>query len=616
MSNGEDEFPPKGYSNTDTAEVSAVHTLLYLIDDSLVKKNIDKRDKWPNVDGFIEPVESDNKSIPVGRIFVQVKKLPERYIDRPRFQAERSTLSPPTYLNAPYILFAVDVGNDIAYWRHISREFRQSLNMRSDQQSKVISFPDENVVDGKSDQYYSQWVDIIEENSGKNVDYSENERLKERSNPAIGKSKPRFSNIQTFLDTYNSLLDHELGVVKRYTYPNVWKVGYVDAKYTEDIVKYGLYPIRVGENNALIKEIGTDTLANIFEETSVLNVHSVSGNPIDSQPEQYAVGEIEGLTEDLIESRQLSFGGNSFLAREFIYSFVDEYREYMNLPEKNQYHLSELESGFYDQIQLWIDEAVKRLSDEEIADAVSSTVSTTPGFRLDTLNRSFSSVQKDQISSAVESRIQNGDRIGHRYMIGSFKTTPNLFPEALSVLNDNSIKKVARPYNTPNQTPSEGEFIYHWDMYDNEDIKENFQRLYKGYLEAYQAVVTENFPEIQSELLDIYDEPLSIFSLELEDGPNGEPAYRRFGLQPVVRNHGHEGIHVLPADSDIVEQLNQTWQRGGAETTTYKHTDYSVPSYTYGDAHFVFEDTPMLDHIYNTLDRRLTEYFNSKRQDI
>ena len=148
------EFQPAGYSNTDTAEVRAVNTLEYLINDSLVKKSIEARDKNPNVDGFIEPIRPDTESVPFGRIYIQVKKLPEKYSNRPRFQAKRATLSPPTYLNDPYILFVVNIDNSVAYWRHISPEFLESLDIDSQQRSKVIEFPEENRVTGESTDYY------------------------------------------------------------------------------------------------------------------------------------------------------------------------------------------------------------------------------------------------------------------------------------------------------------------------------------------------------------------------------------------------------------------------------------------------------------------------------
>lgn len=610
---GSDEFQPAGYSNTDTAEVRAVNTLKYITDDSLVKKDINARDKYPNVDGFIEPIKPDTESIPLGRIYVQVKKLPEKYSDRPRFQAKRATLSPPTYLSDPYILFVVDTDDSVAYWRHISPEYRESLDMDSQQKSKMIEFPEENRVTGDSTDYYEEWKTIIEDNNQRISNYEEYEQLKEQSEPALGKAKPRFAKIQSFLDTYNGLLDREFSAIKEYEYPNIWKVGYVDIEYEEDYAEYGLYPIERGENDVMIKEINSNTATDVFDKTNALHKKGIRGNRIHDRPVGYAVEEIEDLTGEVVEKRQLSFGDSSFLAKEFIFSFIDEYHDYMNLPEKDRYSLSEVENGFYSHLQLWIDEAVKRLSEEELVNVVSSTVSTTAGFKLEIMDTTLSVEQKEEIASSVEARAEAGEQIGHRYVVGSFKTTPNLFPEALSVLKDNSEKEIERPYEPHSYELSEGEYVHHWNMYSDEEMRANFKMFFNSAPKAYQAVVTENFPEIQTDLLDVNDEPLSLVSLTLDDGPDGQPVYDRFWLRPLDEQIGRSGIHILSDDSEAIQTLKEMRRNHNWGPITYNHSEYVFSSYKTGFARFIFEDTPVLDWVYDTLEEQLTEYFESSQ---
>lgn len=610
---GSDAFKPAGYSNTDTAEVRAVNTLEYLIDDSLVKKSIESRDKNPNVDGFIEPIKPDTKSVPFGRIYIQIKKLPEKYADRPRFQAKQATLSPPTYLNDPYILFVVDTDDSVAYWRHISPEFRRSLDMDSQQKSKVIEFPEENRVTGESTDYYNSWITIIEDNNQRISNYEEYEQLKEQSEPALGKAKPRFAKIQSFLDTYNGLLDREFSAIKEYKYPNIWKIGYVDIEYEEDYAEYGLYPIERGENDVMIKEIDSNTATDVFDKTNALHKKGVRGNRIHDRPVEYAVEEIEDLTEEVIEKRQLSFGNSSFLAKEFIFSFIDEYHDYMNLPEKDRYSLSEVENGFYSYLQLWIDEAVKRLSEEELVNVVTSTVSTTAGFKLEMMDVTLSVEQKEEIASSVEARVEAGEQIGHRYVVGSFKTTPNLFPEALSVLKDNSEKEIERPYEPHSYELSEGESARHWDMYSDEEMRANFETFFNSAPKAYQAVVTENFPEIQTDLSNVNDEPLSLVCLTLDDGPHGQPSYDRFWLQSLDDRNGGSGTHILSDDSKIIQGLKERSRNQERGTITYNGAEYVLSSFRWGVPNFIFEDTPVLDWVYDTLEEQLTEYFESSQ---
>jgi hypothetical protein len=64
---------PAAYSPTDHSESRAINCLNDLLDDPSIKSHIVQRDKTPNVDGFVELV--DDRSIPIGKIEVQVKYL-------------------------------------------------------------------------------------------------------------------------------------------------------------------------------------------------------------------------------------------------------------------------------------------------------------------------------------------------------------------------------------------------------------------------------------------------------------------------------------------------------------------------------------------------------------
>jgi hypothetical protein len=65
---------PAGYSSTDAAEVEAINVLRAALDPTRIKADLKERDKHPNTDGYLELV--DDHGIPVGKLEVQVRKIP------------------------------------------------------------------------------------------------------------------------------------------------------------------------------------------------------------------------------------------------------------------------------------------------------------------------------------------------------------------------------------------------------------------------------------------------------------------------------------------------------------------------------------------------------------
>ncbi len=72
----EKRIRPAAYPQTDTPEVAAVATFEFLANHKNLKLDVWKRDKIPNIDGYIEIV--DDLGYPVGKLEVQIKKLPDR----------------------------------------------------------------------------------------------------------------------------------------------------------------------------------------------------------------------------------------------------------------------------------------------------------------------------------------------------------------------------------------------------------------------------------------------------------------------------------------------------------------------------------------------------------
>jgi hypothetical protein len=67
---------PSPYPANNSEEIRAVHTLLALLDVKHVKPDVKILDTTPNHDGYLEIV--DEKQIPLGKLSVQIRKIPDR----------------------------------------------------------------------------------------------------------------------------------------------------------------------------------------------------------------------------------------------------------------------------------------------------------------------------------------------------------------------------------------------------------------------------------------------------------------------------------------------------------------------------------------------------------
>lgn len=155
--NCQERAEPAPYPSSDKAENNAVDTLNYILDER-VKSHIDTRDKVPNHDGYLELV--DENEVPLGRINVQVKKLPDKNRDSPKKQMKTKHLSYCYVSNDPFVVILVDIDKDIAYWAPITEEWYEKENLHN-QKSSVIKFPEQNQIRKNRGDYVNKWLQLI-----------------------------------------------------------------------------------------------------------------------------------------------------------------------------------------------------------------------------------------------------------------------------------------------------------------------------------------------------------------------------------------------------------------------------------------------------------------------
>lgn len=140
-----DETKPKGFDESDRIERDTIRILYNCFDYEQIWFDIEEMDKYPNQDGFIEILDTDGK--PLGELIVQVKRIPEDNVDDPKKSIDTSTLSYGHTTNAPFILLGVDTINEVVYWKHLSKNWLDNVDLDG-ADYRTVHFPSENQITG------------------------------------------------------------------------------------------------------------------------------------------------------------------------------------------------------------------------------------------------------------------------------------------------------------------------------------------------------------------------------------------------------------------------------------------------------------------------------------
>jgi len=483
-----DETTPAAYPVTDEDEQITIQILEQCFGDE-IKSHIDSRDKVPNHDGHIEIVDSD--ASPLGRIVVQVKKLPEGNSDPPRKQIKTKHLAYCRAVIEPFILILVDTEEEVGYWKHITRDWFKNEGLDS-QKSKVVRIDKQNCIRADDQKYQSEWARIIEKTKKKVEDYEELRELKERSNPAIGKEKEEFERIHEFLDEYHSLLESDFESLKEQRFANVWKFGFGSIEYSRESLQYTLYPIYASENDAQIREIDPswEEIENLGASKRRAIPHD---NPIHRKPEDFAYDVILDQVEDQIRDRDLDLSKNHFSAMEYVYEFVDKYSELLGLEDRDEYSVEAVREGYYRYLQFWLTESMSDiLRDHNIGEV---------GTSIEGYLNSDLGEREDHLHQVASVKTQEADSDPPRHRIHGPDFDQDLLEKLIDSLAESPLKTLRKPFQDEDLDRSDVDSVDGiWDLYSNETLFQNALTYYTQFPNEFQNVVSQNFASIQDEL--------------------------------------------------------------------------------------------------------------------
>ena len=564
---------PAGYGPTDAAEKDAVNVFCSSLDTKLIKDEIKVRDTHPNIDGFLELV--DSSGFPRGKLEVQVRKIGDGQL---KYQCPRELFVYSGCTTLPVILVCVDTGNKKVFWKHIKEE---DFPFDTEQASVNISFDSEHAQVTTDKKYYARWLTIIEDYSQRIQNYKLLRSLSANVTALPPTKSEEVGKIQDFLDELNGLLDGDYSCVKRIKFPKVWKIGFGLSDWTKDSISYYLFAVEKGENKPLISSPSQGMDVFSFPDSSVYGHYGP--NDLLVNPKLAAKRYIYDSFKEILNHQLLSIK-NPYLCREYIISYIYTHAYCLGLDIKDDYGIKELKEAFYDYLPRWCDIALKSLTfyPPHLGHADPGIIHMMLG--------------KD-IKNDVKNAVNNKTPI-QQLIIGSSRFSYRLLFDLIEYCEISGLLKVERLYKSSIR-PS-GPMI--WDGYKEEDAFYNFKLVY------------DNFEAVYSEFLKLNG--LNAPALSLFTGQEFQVCKYSHPTRP-LRDYPGQNIYRLSSDSGqysgprvIVLPLKDnsftyTKPLNNKREVQLGNEKYTLKSSSMGIADFLFQANPMLNLVYRTLSDRL-----------
>jgi hypothetical protein len=594
---------PAPYSPTAGKEIEAVIIFESLIICDQVIPDLRRLDKFPNIDGNIDIIDVEHR--PIGRLEVQVKKLPDDYGSDPKLQVPISLFGYASRTtNNPVLLVGVDANQKKAFWFHVPAD----INKKFQQETITIKFLLTQVINGKDRRYLNEWLGIVQDYQRRLREFNSLKaaysKLISKEPQVLSIAGSDISEIHGFLDEINSLLDGPFRIVKRRFYPSAWKVGLAYHSYEATSVGYTLYPILADENNVQIRQLDK----NLTEE--FLSLHGFrwyySENPIKSRPREHALEHVEERLNRILGHRLLDHRGSEALAREYIFAFIDRFADQMGLDQRESYSLAEIENGFYRHFPFWIDEAVKFLVQ------VQRNRITKPSdcyfgkayLDADMLRGQIMPNEIDELEQIVINRLK-GKELVPILRVGSENFPFGLFVEFLSSLVSGGVTEIQRLYAPEDESQApQGGFL--WQFYSPEDLEKNLKSLFDNLPGAYSAIVEQNFPQLKADLA-LFDGATRVIGvLDVESQPEPRAGIHFYCL----KCQGELNVHIdlcRKAQNTYLDKLSALRLGDSIELEGKAYELVGHPSMV---LYVIWVDFPILSFVYRELQGAFRSYFD------
>lgn len=341
---------------------------------------------------------------------------------------------------------------------------------------------------------------------GKKELENEVEELRRNVVPKLGLTPMEISEINSFVEIYNTLLEGAFKIIKNSLYYNYFKIGIGIVRYEKDNYSFLLFPVSYTTNEPLIKRIkrdGSFDIGKAFMMGTALVLQSSSVNIIKEQPTKLAYGRIK---EDFGRAfKQYQFPiHDDFVINEYLASFVDTFYVILGFQGgQSTYPLADLKFIINEVWPIWLD-SILNINPElhEINYDID-------GFQ----NRKDTTEHVRQFEIAKD-RAKAGD-------IAAIKVIPTSELYNIALVNYFIEYQERKGHQTTTRVYEQGQAGRHitgavWSSWNIDIMIKNLRIFFQNFARIYDQFIGEYFPLLAKEL-DLFDDGNTLIFLLTKD---------------------------------------------------------------------------------------------------
>lgn len=603
---------PAKFPNNTTEELNSVYKLLDLFDKKRIISDPKIIDKFPNTDGEITIIDSEQ--YPIGKCEIQIKTLPDSEVKTPKYQCELPFLSYCETSLLPVILIAVNAKEEKAFWKHLDRDTLAQLGEKISGQSIVLHIPTTNVISRVDNSYVNDWIIIVESYIKKKIasdiqeDYEKKynelrEILANYPKPVHTIGEDNLKLLSIFIDTLNNAYDGDFKSIKNIIFHSYWKLSITYTEFTNNSLSFAIIPIKYGDNDLLLREM--TSMTPIIRDRIARNIIShYRDNPVKQRPIEYAYGLIRDETIQVIEKKYLQLICNQ-LVFEYITDFYDYAKDILPIKIVDEVNVDEFSEIINIYLPIWAEE-FNIFRNRQIADS-------TIYFDIEEVFWHSSDKDIRKITNKSILRFKEQNLCPHKVIYGSSGFSLNYIIESLKFLSNQRLHSFKRPF--PAKIYKENSpFVWSW--YTPKTAFEKLSFVYNELPIVYDLFIESYFPELYSSLkyyasfdlliVDIiYDSEFTSFS----DSPGVDIYY----LKALESRDPQTKLFLNSLDCPLDKRHFRKYHRSGVELDGIK---YKLVSCSWGVIDFLYDKFSLEKYLYKLLKERLDIYFNTKTGKI
>ncbi|PSL42394.1 uncharacterized protein DUF4365 [Chitinophaga niastensis] len=588
---------PAAYPKTAVAEMSSIAKLKDMLDKVQVKADIKELDKIPGSDGYLDINGLDQ--VPIGKFEVQIKTLSLN--TPPRHQCELPLLAHSRDAILPFLLIAVDVPNDAAYWIHLSKSVLKEIEDKlEDQKSVVVPFPSSNKISYGDNSYIESWISILEEYK-QYADFPEERKLRlefeaevkmwrDRMRPAIKFTPAQITSINHFIDSVNNILTNEFPYAKAAYLYNYYKIGIAVSSYTDKQVNYLLYPIRSSDNESTIKELDDDESKFFSDETFINNnALEISGCNVETfASTDYSYYRVRNWIQKSVKKYTPRVENYAF-AREYVDRFISAFHQVFDFDE-------EKEMISLKQICHTTENIIPLIAEQYHSERIC----------IDFLLTENPARLQKQIKEAEE-KFKAGHTPVNSLPIYSREFNFELFKHYLSFLRaTTSNGEFIRYYKPYSHSQYESQF---WRNWKKDELGYNLKIFWKNFLKIYEQSISKDFPAKDGITSFMKTYETCVVILHFRENTNVKPSLLIYKLNGIC--DPKQRIHFY-VDNDEKCPILGRKNFFSKEPIVVNSNTYIPTFIQVMDLEFIYETVPTAAFIRTFLERRLKDFFNNK----